>query len=241
MSTDTTPPTRRRLTDRNGEVVHAFSLQMENLGHRLLADKLLAMLDSGAWLDFKDGLGAYRFLPGEFDYFLTQWGVARDDVLAGVRDIEAKARLEAAMDERRTGEDGYRRRVEDVRREVPARPGAMIEPYGYTKREAAHLGQDRPRHREALGKAVRRWTVTGGVTTIQPSQALPRGERLTQCPTTFRRRTSYVGQGTGRRDGAAREAASRPQSNNRVMTACRSEPVLATRTDTEAQNTYGAP
>jgi hypothetical protein len=167
--------------DVNGRQVHAFASKMANLGYAELADQLLAMLRSDVWHSFKDGLGAYQFLPGEFDYFLTQQGVRRDDVMAGVRDLDAKAELEAAMDERRTGEDGYRRPVLQARAENPQRPGRAIEPFGYTKAEAKVLVSDRAVARgpvEALGSTVRRWSNSGGATTKAPSDTLPLVERL---------------------------------------------------------------
>ncbi|MGL5827114.1 MAG: hypothetical protein ACRCYU_20205, partial [Nocardioides sp.] len=127
-------------TDRNADQVHDFALAMGNLGLSRMADLLVAMLESGAWREFRDGTGTYRFLPGEFDYFLTQQGVARDQLLHGIRDIHTKARIEEAMDERRTGETDYRRTIAEVRDRVPVRPGRPIEPFGYTKAESRHLG-----------------------------------------------------------------------------------------------------
>src|SRR4051812_3318393 len=110
-------------TDTNARQVHGFALQMENLGLSRVADLLLAMQKSNAWREFKDGTGLYRFLPGEFDYFLTQQGVTRDTVINSVRDVKIKAELDEAMDERRTGERNYRRRLAEVRTELPDRPG----------------------------------------------------------------------------------------------------------------------
>lgn len=51
-------------TDLNARKVHAFASQMANLGFERMTEELLAMLDSEAWHEFKDGLGTYRFLPG---------------------------------------------------------------------------------------------------------------------------------------------------------------------------------
>lgn len=150
--------------DRNAAQVHEFALQASNLGLSRLADLLVSMHQSGVWQGFTDGTGTYSFLPGEFDYFLTQQGISREQVMHGVRDVEAKAKLEAAMDERRTGEDGYRRRLEDVRSEVPDKPGRPIEPFGYTETQRKVLGSsaEGPKRREALGGTVRRWTRAGG-------------------------------------------------------------------------------
>jgi len=166
-----------RLTDLNGKQVHAFASQMANLGFQHMTDLLVAMFKSGAWQHFRDGLGGYDFLPGEFDYFLTQQGVSRTDVMDGVRDIETKAQLEAAMDERRTGEEGYRRRVIAVRDANPQRPGRPILPFGYTKREAKSLADDGipspSRELAALGGAVRRWSKTGGKPASRPPRPGP--------------------------------------------------------------------
>lgn len=108
--------------DTHGRAVHPFSLDMANLGTARLGRELVAMLESGAWRTFKDGLGNYQFLPGEFDYFLSQQGVDRDHVMQGVRDVAMKARLEEAMDERRTGDEEYRRPLELARKVNPQRP-----------------------------------------------------------------------------------------------------------------------
>lgn len=101
------PEFAQSFADLNGRQVHQFASQMSNLGFARMTDVLLSMLESGVWREFGDGQGDFRFLPGEYDYFLSQQGVDRKHVMRGVRDLDAKARLEAAMDERRTGEDGY--------------------------------------------------------------------------------------------------------------------------------------
>jgi hypothetical protein len=66
----------------------------------------------------------------------------------------------------------------------PSRPGRPIEPFGYTQSEAkaqVSLRGGRPAalHREALGDAVRRFSNTGGRTTIRPSrESVPRWVQL---------------------------------------------------------------
>lgn len=170
--------------DVNGHEVASFASQVANVGFAHFTDLLVAMFKSGAWRKFQDGLGVYEFLPGEFDYFLTQQGVERDDVMHGVRDIETKAQLEAAMDERRTGEPGYRRHFTEVRQINPRRPGRPILPFGCTAVEAKHLAElgtnIKPRAREALGAATRRYTRSGGQTSVRPSDRLPALERATR-------------------------------------------------------------
>jgi hypothetical protein len=168
-------------TDRNGDLVHQFTLEMTNLGLSRLTELLVAMLKSGAWRKFKDGTGEYRFLPGEFDYFLTQHGVTREQVMHGIRDIDVKAKLEAAMDERRTGESGYRRPIDDVRAEVPVRPGRPIEPFGYTEGQRRTFGDEAPpqKRREPLGSSVRRWSKHEGHP--PPAPKLSVVERVTRA------------------------------------------------------------
>jgi hypothetical protein len=169
--------------DLHGREVHAFSLEMANVGFNRMADLLVSMLRSEAWRTFKDGVASYAFLPGEFDYFLSQQGIRREDVMK-LPDVALKAQLETAMDERRTGEEDYRRSVLRVREENPQRPGRPIEPFGYTQAEAKALagkGGAPPAgtlHREALGTTVRRFTITGGTTTKRPGRSLPMVERL---------------------------------------------------------------
>lgn len=161
----------------HGNAVHAFSAAMQNLGLNRQVEQLMAIFRSGHWREFKDGLGTYQFLPGEFDYFLTQWGVDREEVLRFPVDI--KVELEAAMDERRTGEVGYRRTLDDARAAVPSRPNP-INGFGYTKTEAGAQVRDgspaTPRQREALGATVRR--VACGLPARRPSESLPLRERL---------------------------------------------------------------
>jgi hypothetical protein len=172
--------------DLHGQQVHAFALQIANLGFERMTTELLAMLDSGAWQEFKDGLGRYRFLPGEFDYFLSQQGVTREYVMNGVRDLDAKARIEEHMDERRTAEEGYRRRIIEARDANPQRPGRPIEPFGYTAAEVKALlngsaaSGGKIKQREPLGRRVRRFRNTGRETTKTDLEQHPlsRAERF---------------------------------------------------------------
>lgn len=170
--------------DIHGREVHAFAMGMANVGFSRMAELLLSMLESEAWRSFKDGVGSYSFLPGEFDYFLTQRGIRREDVMK-IPDVEIKAKLEERMDERRTGEDGYRRPVLQARDENPQVPGRPIEPFGYTHLEAKALVngsgvRHAVQHREPLGASVRRFTNTGGETTKAPSRSdqVPAVERV---------------------------------------------------------------
>lgn len=177
-----TPDLENGFLDLHGREVHAFSTEMANVGFNRMADLLVSMLRSEAWRSFKDGLGAYAFLPGEFDYFLTQRGIRREDVMK-LPDVALKAQLEAAMDERRTGEEGYRRPVLRARAENPQRPGQPIEPFGYTQAQAKALTEQSAvlrgtKHQEPLGSAVRRFTNTGGQTSRPPARTLPLVERL---------------------------------------------------------------
>ena len=173
---DTVTRAENGFLDLHGREVSAFSMEMANVGFQRMAELLLSMLRSEAWRSFKDGLGPYAFLPGEFDYFLSQRGIRREDVMK-IPDVDVKAGIEAAMNERRTGEDGYRRPVLQARKENPQRPGQPIEPFGITKAEAKALADGRATagrpDRPALGIRVRRWSNTGGETTKLPSEAMP--------------------------------------------------------------------
>jgi hypothetical protein len=170
-------------TDLNAKKVFAFTSLMENLGFERMTQELSAMLDSGAWRQFKDGLGTYKFLLGEFDYFLTQQGVTREQIMRGVQDLDVKAKLEQYMDERRTGEGEYRRHCLEAREANPRRPTHPIEPFGYTESEAKALfsGQRRAATRPPLGDRVRRYVNTGGLTTRTPRDELPRVVRLSRA------------------------------------------------------------
>jgi hypothetical protein len=144
--------------DRNGRQVHWFNSQMANPGAARRSDLLLSMLDSQAWREFTDVVGTHRFLPGEFDYFLAQQGLVREHLMQGLHDISAKARLEAAMDKRRTGEHGYRRPVLLGRRQNP-RPERASESSGRTA-AGAHApvrgGRTVGPGRQTVGQSVRR-------------------------------------------------------------------------------------
>lgn len=152
-----------RVSDENAQLVEAFSVEMANLGFERMTEHLLAMLDSGAWLKWKDGLGEVDLLPGEFDYFLSMCGVTRETVMHGIRDVEVKARLQQAMDERRSGDSEYRRSYNDVTAAVGKRRGTQ--PFGYSGSEAKALAEagviEKPTRREALGATVRRFVATG--------------------------------------------------------------------------------
>lgn len=176
----------RPTTDENGELIVRFSNTMQNLGMARAADELVNMMESGRWQKFVQGFQTFEFLPGEFDYFLTQQGVTRDMVIA-IRDVEAKARLEDAMDERKTGEPGYRRPILQAREEIPKIPGRPIVPFGYTKKDAKLLvngsgvAEGAPwirvgGHEPALGDRLRRWKQTGKTT--PPAEQRPKWERL---------------------------------------------------------------
>lgn len=163
-----------------GRAVHRFAMEMANLGLARFEQTLMAMLASDAWRQYHDGLGTYRFLPGEFDYFLSQAGVDREQVMQCLRDLDGKATLERAMDERRTGEEGYRRGIREVRRANPQRPGRPILPYGYTSSERRALLEVgalvHSKQLPALGSSVRRFAKAA--TTKSASEQRPRWELL---------------------------------------------------------------
>ena len=155
-----------RLLDHNGRLVHQFEIRMHNLGFQRMAEEIVAMLDSGAWQDWKDGMGRVQLLPGEFDYFLSTVGITRADVMAGIRDMTLKARIAEAMDERRNKDPDYRRPYDQVQTALGRR---TAEPFGFTQSEAkvlvnGHASQTSAKHRLALGDAVRRYQNTGDAT-----------------------------------------------------------------------------
>ena len=141
--------TENGFLDLHGKQVHSFSLEMANANFQHMADLIMAMLESEVWRSFQDGIGSYSFLPGEYDYFLSQRGIRREDVMK-IPDLDVKARLEAAMDERRTAEDGYRRRILQARAENPQIPGRPIEPFGHTIEEAKSLANGNAAQRRRL-------------------------------------------------------------------------------------------
>lgn len=163
-------PDAPEMMDRNGRLVHAFSVEMSNLGFERMADHILAMLKDGAWKEWKDGLGQVQLLAGEFDYFLSMCNVTRDTVMHGLRDVELKAKLQKAMDERRSGDQEYRRRFDEIRSVLGNQRHAV--PFGYTESEGkviAELTGDTsiPKRRDSLGEAVRRYSISG--TTKKPA------------------------------------------------------------------------
>lgn len=171
--------------DMHGREVLGFATTMQNLGLAKAIDMLIKMLESEHWLKFVQGGQTFEFLPGEFDYFLTSQGITRDQVMA-IRDVETKSRLEEAMDERKTGHEGYRRPILRARAELPRLSGRAIEPFGYTQAERKVLvngsghedGRFSKVHLEALGSSVRRWTNTQGATSRPPRYERPMWERL---------------------------------------------------------------
>jgi len=166
------------IADDNGEAVQRFAMTMHNLGLSRAAEELVGMLKSDRWRKWSQGGLTFHFLPGEFDYFLSQQDIHREEVMA-IPDVDAKSVLEAAMDERRTGQEGYRRPIAVVRAELPELPGRPVAAYGYSRREAEASSQESgliAGHRPALGSGVRRYTNSGG--TVRTRDPGPRWKRL---------------------------------------------------------------
>ena len=167
------------VADENGEIVQQFAMTMHNLGLSRAGEVLVEMLASHRWQQWSQGGLVFRFLPGEFDYFLSQQDIQRSEVMA-IPDLEAKAKLEEAMDERRTGEEGYRRPIAVARKELPELPGRPAMPYGYKRSEAnelPELAEGQANHRPALGSNVRRYRNSGGIAPKARDER-PRWERL---------------------------------------------------------------
>ena len=151
--------------DLHGRQVHAFSIEMANVGFTRMADLLKSMLDSEAWRSYKDGQGEHNFLPGEFDYFLTQRGIRREDV------YERPGHGMQRGASRSTWMSGALARTATAART----PGPRGEPHGAGKaHRAVGLTQNRGKalvneggaigglwHREALGHRARRYAETG--------------------------------------------------------------------------------
>lgn len=157
----------RRHGRENDEVVQKFSMTMHNLGLSRAAEELLDMLKSQGWQRWSQGGMTFEFLPGEFDYyFLSQQDIQRSEVMA-IPDIDAKAKLEEAMDERRTGEPDYRRQIADARAALPE-----LLPYGHTRKEAEVIleGDGKPTQRPPLGSTLRHYRNSGGKEARRPDK-----------------------------------------------------------------------
>jgi hypothetical protein len=158
--------------DMNGRTVSRWSTTMHNLGFAVFEDEMVKMLELGVWRDFHDALGHWRFLPGEFDYFLSSVNIERDHVLHGVRDLDVRARVQDSMDQRRTGEAGYRRTFEEVRASNPHPAAGSLQPYGYKLAERHMLEaagvEVSAKQREPLGSAVREYVRSGRTTRPRP-------------------------------------------------------------------------
>lgn len=104
----------------HGEHVHRYARAVPNMG-RIgdLTRATVELLRSEDWREYTDATGAYRFLPGEFDYFLALQTVEARDVARFYLSMEERAELAMAMDRSRTAEDGYRRTREDVAQAHP--------------------------------------------------------------------------------------------------------------------------
>jgi hypothetical protein len=100
----------------HGTHVDQFARAVPNMG-RLgdLTRATLEMLRSGDWRDYSDATGVYHFLPGEFDYFLALQTVDVRDVVRLYLTPEEKLELAEAMDRTRTGDEKYRRLLDDVK------------------------------------------------------------------------------------------------------------------------------
>ena len=169
------------VADDNGEMVQRFAVTMHNLGLNRAGEELVTMLESARWHHWSQGGMTFDFLPGEFDYFLSQQDIQREHVLV-IPDVQAKAKLEEAMDERRTGDETYRRPILEARKALPSLPGRPIVPYGYGKAEARALAESDGvpirSARPALGDSVRRFRNNGGEIIRPPKDERPRWEKI---------------------------------------------------------------
>jgi hypothetical protein len=100
----------------HGTHVDKFARAVPNMGQLgELTRATLEMLRSEDWRDYSDATGVYHFLPGEFDYFLALQTVDVRDVARLYLKPEEKAELAMAMDRARTGEEKYRRSLDEVK------------------------------------------------------------------------------------------------------------------------------
>jgi len=133
-----------------GDHVNQFARAVPNMGRvGDLTRASLEMLRSKDWRDYRDATGAYRFLPGEFDYFLALQTVDARDVARFYLTTEDRVELATAMDRTRTDEPRYRRSLEAV---TTAHPHAAQSLTTYWERYGWHDGKH-PVGRRALARA----------------------------------------------------------------------------------------
>jgi hypothetical protein len=106
----------------HGDHVDQFARAVPNMG-RIgdLTRAAMEMLRSKDWCHYSDATGAYHFLPGEFDYFLALQTVDARDVARFYLSADDRIEIAIAMDRARTGDEDYRRSLEEV---VAAHPHA---------------------------------------------------------------------------------------------------------------------
>lgn len=115
----------------HGARVDQFARAVPNMG-RLgdLTRAAVEMLRSSDWRDYSDATGSYHFLPGEFDYFLALQTVDARDVARFLLSPEERMELAQAMDHTRTGEESYRRTLEQVATEHPHAARSLTDYWG---------------------------------------------------------------------------------------------------------------
>lgn len=99
--------------DDAGEQVVRFMGDVRTLGKiGELADKIIAMAESGAWRRYRTAVGTDEWLESEFDYFLIACDVDYDDVQRAIKWHKLGDTTRAMMDHE-AGE-GKRRTLEDA-------------------------------------------------------------------------------------------------------------------------------
>ena len=97
----------------HGAAVNAFGRHVHNLGRMGdLTAMILEMLHSEAWRRYRTATGTYRWLPGEFDYFLAVHDVDARDLPRLFLTPEKRAELAKAMDRTRVDDPHYRRSLD---------------------------------------------------------------------------------------------------------------------------------